>query len=106
MHSSFVLAQDPAPAGYTFIGSFNQKLSDMPSQGGGSGVVTIRVFRGTERRGKVSGKLSGACAFNETRTAPPRGSACSFDRLRRYSLQVLVPCEDRHGRAAKPRPGW
>jgi hypothetical protein len=41
----FVLAQDPAPAGYTFIGSFTQRINQMPSQGGGSAVVTVRVFR-------------------------------------------------------------
>jgi Collagen triple helix repeat (20 copies) len=41
----FVLAEDPAPSGYTFIGSFNQKLTNVPSEGGGSRTVTIRVFR-------------------------------------------------------------
>lgn len=41
----FVLAEDPAPSGYTLIGSFTQSLNAIPNQGEGSRVVTIRIFR-------------------------------------------------------------
>jgi hypothetical protein len=36
----FLLASDPVPVGFTFIGSFDQKLS-----GTGSRIITIRVYR-------------------------------------------------------------
>ena len=41
----FVLAEDPAPAGYTLIGSFDQVLNGAPTPGGGSRGITIRIFR-------------------------------------------------------------
>lgn len=40
----FVLAQDPAPAGYTFVGSFDMKLNPEPG-GAGPRTVAIRIFR-------------------------------------------------------------
>ena len=36
----FLLVADPAPPGFTLIGSFDQKLN-----GGGSRVITIRIYR-------------------------------------------------------------
>jgi hypothetical protein len=39
----FVLATDPAPVGFTLVGSFDQKLNSVPGEG--TRVITIRVFR-------------------------------------------------------------